>query len=378
MRILVVEDEPRISADIKAALVSAGYGCDVSADGEDAWFRGDTEDYDLVVLDLGLPKMDGLAVLKRWRAAGRQMPVLVLTARGAWPERVEGIDAGADDYLAKPFRMEELLARVRALIRRSAGHGSAGHRGRRRSASTRGRCASLQTACRCRCRRWNTGCSPISSITRAASSRPVELIEHLYGDDDAREANALEAVIMRLRRKLGPERDRDPPRLRLSHRGDRRMSLGSLRLRLLFGRRGISFLAAVALAALGLTCLFERHVERWIERRTEAYLDQVVAGMTRAPTGRSRWKHPPPTRASTSPVRSLLASRDRARRAPCCARARCGISSSPCPTRLTAPSSARVPGPGGQSLSFCNARSSFPRGSGAARPRRRGPRRRAR
>src|SRR5688572_7392602 len=122
MRVLIVEDEPRISADIKAALGDAGYTCDVAADGEDAWFRGDTETYDLAILDLGLPKLDGLAVLKRWRAAGKTTPVLILTARAAWPERVEGIDAGADDYLTKPFRMEELVARARALIRRSAGH----------------------------------------------------------------------------------------------------------------------------------------------------------------------------------------------------------------------------------------------------------------
>ena len=125
MRILLVEDEPRIAADIAAALGSAGFVTETAGDGEDAWFRGNTEDYDLIVLDLGLPKMDGLAVLKRWRAAGRTMPVLVLTARGAWAERVEGIDAGADDYLPKPFRMEELLARARALIRRAAGHGGA-------------------------------------------------------------------------------------------------------------------------------------------------------------------------------------------------------------------------------------------------------------
>ena len=95
---------------------------DISTDGEQAWFRGDTEDFDLIVLDLGLPRMDGLSMLKLWRAAGRHIPVLVLTARGAWAQRVEGIDAGADDYLAKPFRMEELLARVRALIRWSTGH----------------------------------------------------------------------------------------------------------------------------------------------------------------------------------------------------------------------------------------------------------------
>ncbi len=125
MRVLVVEDEPKIAAGICAALADAGCRTEIASDGEEAWFRGDTEDYDLVILDLGLPKLDGLAVLKRWRAAGRHMPILVLTARGAWAERVEGIDAGADDYLAKPFHMEELTARVRALIRRSAGHGSA-------------------------------------------------------------------------------------------------------------------------------------------------------------------------------------------------------------------------------------------------------------
>lgn len=124
MRALTVEDDERIARDVAAALEGAGFRVERAADGETAWFLGDTEDYDLVILDLGLPRMDGLSVLKRWRAAGRHMPVLALTARGSWQERVEGIEAGADDYLPKPFRMEELLARARALVRRTAGLGA--------------------------------------------------------------------------------------------------------------------------------------------------------------------------------------------------------------------------------------------------------------
>src|SRR5512144_1756215 len=124
MRVLLVEDDRRIAADIARALTASGYVVETVGDGEEAWFRGDTEDYGAIVLDLGLPKMDGLSVLKRWRANGRNIPVLILTARGSWAERVDGIDAGADDYLPKPFRMEELLARLRAIVRRSAGHAS--------------------------------------------------------------------------------------------------------------------------------------------------------------------------------------------------------------------------------------------------------------
>ena len=204
MRLLIVEDEPRISDGIKSALDAAGYACDVSADGEEAWFRGDTEAYDLVVLDLGLPKLDGLSVLKRWRAAGRNMPVLVLTARGTWPERVEGIDAGADDYLAKPFRTEELLARVRALIRRSVGQGNA--------LIGAGRLALDTRQMRILADGNPVQASPLEYRLVAYLMHhkgrvvpPHELMEHLYGDDDARNANALEALIMRLRKKLGSE-----------------------------------------------------------------------------------------------------------------------------------------------------------------------------
>src|SRR5512133_2972464 len=124
MRVLVGENDARIASDVSRALESSGYVVEIATSGEDAWFRGDTEDYGAVILDLGLPHMDGLAVLKRWRANGRHMPVLILTARGSWAERVDGIDAGADDYLPKPFRMEELLARLRSIVRRSAGHAS--------------------------------------------------------------------------------------------------------------------------------------------------------------------------------------------------------------------------------------------------------------
>lgn len=124
MRILVVEDEPLLNAQLRAALEAAGYVVDSAADGREASFMGEVEAYDAVVLDLGLPQVDGLSVLKRWRAASVGMPVLILTARGDWHEKVAGIDAGADDYLTKPFHMEELLARVRALIRRAAGQAS--------------------------------------------------------------------------------------------------------------------------------------------------------------------------------------------------------------------------------------------------------------
>lgn len=204
MRVLVVEDEPRIAADVSTALAADGYVAEIATDGQDAWFRGDTEDYDLVVLDLGLPRLDGLAILKRWRASGRRMPVLVLTARGFWAERVEGIDAGADDYLAKPFRMEELIARVRALIRRAAGHGAVvigvgpiTLDTRQMRVSVNGVPVALSPL------EYRLVAYLVHHKGRVVS--PSELIEHLYGDDDARDANALEAVITRLRKKLGTE-----------------------------------------------------------------------------------------------------------------------------------------------------------------------------
>jgi DNA-binding response OmpR family regulator len=202
MRVLVVEDDPRIRRDVGEALTAAGFLVEVAGDGTEALFRGDTEDYDLVVLDLGLPQLDGLSVLRRWRDGGRDMPVLALTARGTWSERVEGIEAGADDYLSKPFHMEELVARARALMRRSAGHGSAvqRHGELRLDANqmrlTRAGQPILMTALEYRLVAYLFHC-------RDRTVPVSELLEHVYGDDDGRDINAIEAMITRLRRKMG-------------------------------------------------------------------------------------------------------------------------------------------------------------------------------
>ncbi|MEP4733365.1 response regulator transcription factor, partial [Parvibaculum sp.] len=122
MRLLVVEDDPDLNRQLVAALEEAGYVADSAKDGEEGHFLGDTEPYDAVILDLGLPEMDGVTVLEKWRRDGRTMPVLILTARDRWSDKVAGFDAGADDYVAKPFYMEEVLARLRALLRRASGH----------------------------------------------------------------------------------------------------------------------------------------------------------------------------------------------------------------------------------------------------------------
>lgn len=202
MRVLVVEDEPLLSRQLANALGEGGYAVDCAADGEQADFLAHTEQYDAVVLDLGLPKIDGLTLLRRWREAGIVAPVLILTARGSWHEKVQGIDGGADDYVAKPFQIEEVMARIRALIRRASG-----------LAHPELRCGPL--ALDPRTARVSVGNVPISvtshefrvlSYLMHHSLRVVsrsELTEHIYAQNFDRDSNTIEVFIARLRRKLG-------------------------------------------------------------------------------------------------------------------------------------------------------------------------------
>jgi two-component system OmpR family response regulator len=202
MRLLVVEDDPDINRQLVTALQDAGYVVDTAKDGEEGHYLGDTEPYDAVILDLGLPVLDGVSVLERWRRVGKKMPVLILTARDRWSDKVAGFDAGADDYVSKPFHMEEVLARVRALVRRSAGQAST-----------------------------ELVCGPVTLDTKGAKvlvdgmaikltsleyrlleylmmhagkvvSR-TELVEHLYDQDFDRDSNTVEVFVGRLRKKLG-------------------------------------------------------------------------------------------------------------------------------------------------------------------------------
>ena len=204
MRALIVEDEQAVAADIEVALRGAGFVVDVAADGADAWFKGGVEDYDVVVLDLGLPRLDGLSVLKRWRDAERLFPVLILSARSDWTEKVAGIEAGADDYLGKPFEMGELVARVRGLIRRAAGRASSTVEvgklvldTHRMSAFYAGRPLRLSQL------EFRFLDYLAHQSGRAVSSG--ELAEHLYGANEPGDSNAIEALVVRLRRKLGPD-----------------------------------------------------------------------------------------------------------------------------------------------------------------------------
>ncbi|KWR91382.1 response regulator transcription factor [Cupriavidus sp. IDO] len=202
MRILLVEDEATLSGQIRASLAEAGYAVDLAADGLDAWHLGSQEPYDAVILDLGLPRLDGLSVLRRWRAERLNLPVLILTARDSWTEKVEGIDAGADDYLAKPFRMEELQARIRALIRRSHGMpapelscGPVLMNPRAGTVSVNG-AAVVLTAHEFKVLDYLMH-HPGVIVSKTT------LTEHIYAQDFDRDSNTIEVFVGRLRRKLG-------------------------------------------------------------------------------------------------------------------------------------------------------------------------------
>jgi two-component system, OmpR family, response regulator len=202
MKILIVEDEERLSRELQRALGEAGYAVDCATDGERAEFLGQTERYDAVVLDLGLPKIDGLTVLRRWRAAGLSVPVLMLTARGSWHEKVQGIDSGADDYVAKPFAMEEVLARLRGLIRRASGQTSPELRCGALALDARGARVTLNGApVKLTSHEFRVLSYLMHHPGRVVSQ--AELTEHIYAENADRDSNTVEVFVARLRRKLG-------------------------------------------------------------------------------------------------------------------------------------------------------------------------------
>lgn len=204
MRILLIEDDENLNRQLAQRLREADYVVDCAYDGEEGHFLGETEPYDAVILDIGLPQMDGVTILDKWRQAGRNMPVLILTARDRWSDKVAGIDAGADDYVTKPFHIEEVMARIRALIRRAAGHAAA-----------------------------TINCGPIELDVKASKATlngellrltsheyrllsylmhhqgevvsRTELTEHLYDQDFDRDSNTIEVFVGRLRKKIGAD-----------------------------------------------------------------------------------------------------------------------------------------------------------------------------
>ncbi|MDQ3170063.1 MAG: response regulator transcription factor [Acidobacteriota bacterium] len=202
MKVLIVEDEAALARQLKDAVAEGGYAADAAADGERADFLIQTERYDAIVLDLGLPKIDGLTLLRRWRESGVTTPVLVLTARGSWHEKVQGIDGGADDYMAKPFRIEEVLARLRALVRRASGQftpelvaGTVRLDARLARVTLDGASVKLTS--------HEFRVLSYLMHNRGRIVPQTELIEHIYAQDYDRDSNTVEVFIARLRRKLG-------------------------------------------------------------------------------------------------------------------------------------------------------------------------------
>jgi two-component system OmpR family response regulator len=204
VRVLVVEDDPDLSRQLITALTDAGYAVDSATDGEEGYHLGDTEPYDVVVLDVGLPKMDGISVLEQWRRANRNMPVIILTARDRWSDKVAGMDAGADDYVAKPFHMEELLARIRAQVRRSAGHARAEIEcGPLRLDTKTARITLTGQPVRLTSHEYRRLAYLMHHNGRVVSR--TELVEHLYDQDFDRDSNTIEVFIGRLRKKIPPD-----------------------------------------------------------------------------------------------------------------------------------------------------------------------------
>jgi two-component system OmpR family response regulator len=204
MRILVVEDDPDLNRQLGEALKTAGYTVDSARDGEEGHFLGETEPYDAVVLDIGLPRMDGISVLEAWRRAGRKMPVLILTARDRWSDKVQGIDAGADDYVAKPFHIEEVLARIRALVRRAAGHATNEIEcGPVRIDTKAGRVTVDGNPVKLTAHEYKVLEYLMHHRDRVVSR--TELIEHLYDQDFDRDSNTIEVFVGRLRKKVASD-----------------------------------------------------------------------------------------------------------------------------------------------------------------------------
>ncbi|MBB5700072.1 response regulator transcription factor [Sphingomonas yantingensis] len=204
MRVLIVEDEPNLRQQLSNTLTGAGYAVDTASDGEEGHFLGSTEQYDAIILDLGLPEIDGLTVLDRWRREGRTAPVLVLTARDSWSDKVAGLDAGADDYVAKPFQTEELIARLRALIRRASGNASAElNAGDIRLDTRSGKVTKAGDPVKLTAQEYKLLSYLLHHKGKVVSR--TELIEHIYDQDFDRDSNTIEVFVTRIRKKLGAD-----------------------------------------------------------------------------------------------------------------------------------------------------------------------------
>lgn len=204
MRILVVEDDPDLNRQLVELLTERGYVVDCAFDGEEGHFLGDTEPYDAVILDIGLPEMDGITVLEKWRAANRDMPVLILTARDRWSDKVAGIDAGADDYVTKPFHVEEVLARLRALIRRAAGHSTSEITCGPLVVDTKSTKVSVNgVTLKLTSHEFRLVSYLIHHMGETISR--TELVEHMYDQDFDRDSNTIEVFVGRLRKKIAKE-----------------------------------------------------------------------------------------------------------------------------------------------------------------------------